>query len=220
MCLHTLNDDQIITLQPQLLQGTLPFRAGNIAHDYPAGTPMYVKDVLVLRLIQENLGKRPIYWALTAGTGNRMGLDQYISQQGIAFKLHPDTVSLSQDRVPGLFSSVMDIERTRVLAWEVFRYARLFDVDTLRLDPTDDNIASNLGIVFMTLGDAYRQQGDIPRMVENYEKANHLSHDPRLQEFLQQLQAAGPTLPGLETTPADSAPQPPAARGRPDSAKR
>jgi hypothetical protein len=221
MCLHTLNDDQVAAIQPQLLADNFHFVAGNIAHDFAAGTPMYVKDVMVLRLIQENLGKRPIFWALTAGTGNRMGLDRYITQQGIAFKLHADTVAVGPDRVPGLFNSVMDVERTRVLAWDVFRYARLFEATTLDLDPTDDNIAGNLAFIFMSLGDAYRQQGDIARMVENYTKANHLSHDPRLQEFLQQLQAAGPALPGLETPPADSAKQP-AARGGGgrDSAKR
>jgi tetratricopeptide (TPR) repeat protein len=113
-----------------------------------------------------------------------------------------------------------------VLAWDVFRYARLFESDALDLDPTDDNIAGNLAFIFMSLGDAYRQQGDIPRMIENYKKANHLSHDPRLQEFLQQLQAAGQQpLPGLESAGAgaDSARQPPAASrggGRRDTSKR
>jgi len=178
---------------------------------------MYVKDVMVLRLIMENLGRRPIFWALTAGTGNRMGLDRYISQQGIAFKLHPDTIGVGPDRVQGLFNSVMDVERTRTLAWDVFRYARLFEADALELDPTDDNIAGNLAFIFMSLGDAYRQTGDMARMVENYKKASHLSHDPRLQEFLNQLQAAGQTLPGLG---ADSAARPDTAKARPGTTKR
>jgi len=215
MCLHTLNDDQIAALQPQLLPGDFHFVAGNIVHDYPAGTPMYVKDIMVLRLIQENLGKRPIFFALTAGTGNRMGLDHYITQQGIIFKLHPDTVVKGPGQVDGLFNAVMDVERTRVLAWDVFRYARLFQADTLDLDPTDDNIAGNLAFVFMSLGDAYRQMGDVPQMIQNYQRASHLSPNPELQRFLASLQQL-PTIPGLgESTAAQDTAQlanPPSTR--------
>ncbi len=201
MCLHTLNDDQVATMQPTLLNGNLVFRAGNIQHTYASNTPMYVKDIMVLRLIQENLGKRPIFWALTAGQGNRMGLDRYITQQGIIFKLWPDTVSASPPgRVDGLFNALIDVERTRVLAWDVFRYARLFEADTLELDPTDDNIAGNLAFVYMSLGDAYRRNGDVAQMVANYKKAGHLSPNPELQNFLHSLEAlsnGAATLEGL-----------------------
>ena len=205
MCLHTLNDDQIGAIQPQLLSQDFVLRVGGINQTYPAGTPMYVKDVMVLRLIIEQLGKRPIYFALTAGTGNRMGLDRYITQQGIAFKLWPDSQAMTAGRVyfeP--FRSIVDVERTRVLAWEVFRYAGLFDVDSLRLDPTEDNIAGNLAFVYMTLGDAYRQMGDMEQMVANYRKAAHLSRDPNLLAFIQSLQSQ-PLVPQPDSAGADSA---------------
>jgi hypothetical protein len=174
-----------------------------------------VKDVMVLRLIQENLGRRPIFFALTAGTGNRMGLDRYVLQQGISFKLFPDTVPPAAGRVNGLFNALVDVERTRTLAWDVYRYARLFDVDSLDLEPTDDNIAGNLGFVFMSLGDAYRQLGDAPQMLANYRKASHLSPNPELQRFLKQLEQMGSSIPGLPAGAADSSQRP---SGR-DSAK-
>ena len=205
MCLHTLNDDQVGAIQPQLLPSDFRLRVGGIDQTYPAGTPMYVKDIMVLRLILEQLGRRPIYFALTAGTGNRMGLDRYITQQGIAFKLWPDSQALGPGRTyfeP--FRSIVDVERTRALAWDVFRYAGLFDVDSLRLDPTDDNIAGNLAFVFMTLGDSYRQMGDMNAMVENYRKAAHLSRDPQLAAFIQSLQAQ-PLIPPAESGRADTA---------------
>jgi hypothetical protein len=209
MCLHTLNDDQIETLQPQLLSNNVHFAVGNLAHDYPAGMPFYVKDIMVLRLIQEQLGKRPIYFALTAGVGNRMGLDKYVLQEGIDFKLFPDTVVQTAGRTPGPFASLVDIERTKTLATSMFRYSHLFERDTLELDPTDDNIAGNLGFVFFTLGDAYRQAGDMPQMLANYRKYLHLSPDPRLAQFIRQFETAA--LPGLEgrdtskAAPRDSA---------------
>ena len=49
------------------------------AQVYPAGTPMYVKDVLMLRLILENWDKRPIYYSLTAGNSNWIELDEYLT---------------------------------------------------------------------------------------------------------------------------------------------
>jgi hypothetical protein len=212
MCLHTLNDDQIETLQPQLLPNNVHFTVGNIVHDYPAGMPFYVKDIMVLRLIQENLGKRPIFFALTAGVGNRMGLDKYVLQQGIDFKLFPDTVPLTAERAQGPFNSLVDVPRTRTLATEMFRYAHLFERDTLTLDPTDDNIAGNLGFVFFTLGDAYRQAGDMPQMLANYRKYLHLSPDPRLAQFIRQIEAA--SIPGLEGgDTSKAAPRDPAKAG-------
>jgi hypothetical protein len=79
----------------------------------------------------------------------------------------------------------------------MFRYAHLFERDSLELDPTDDNIAGNLGFVFFTLGDAYRQQGDMPNMLTYYRKYLHLSPDPRLAQFIHQFESAA-ALPGLE----------------------
>jgi hypothetical protein len=198
LCLHTLDDEQIVTLQPQLLGRDLPFRVGNLSHTYPEGTPLYVKDIMVLRLIQENLGRRPIFFALTAGSASRMGLDGYITQHALAFKLHPDSVAPAPGLAAGLFGTLVDIERTRALAWDVFRYARLFEVDSLRLDPTDDNIAGNLAFAFLTLGEAYRQQENAPEMIRNYARAARLSPNPELQRYLRQLEALpqSPAPPG------------------------
>jgi len=194
MCLHTLNDDQVEAIQPQLLQQDVDFRAGNVVHRYPAGTPLYIKDIMILRLIQENLGKRPIYFALTAGTGNRMGLDRYMLQQGLAFKLFPDTVAMGGDHadmrplwgVP----VAMDVERTRELTWDIYRYARLFDVDTLSLEPTDANIADNLSISFLALGLVYQQRGDLAQAAANYERSNHLSSNPQVAAIIASIRAA------------------------------
>ena len=198
MCLHTYNDDQVTVMQPMMLPSAFGFRAGNITHTYAANTPMYVKDIMVLRIIQEQLGKRPIFWALTAGVGNREGLDGYLLQEGTSFKLMPDSVRVDPPRVvEGLFNSAIDVERTRVLAWDIFRYAKLFQAGKLDLEPTDDNIAGNLAFIFMSLGDAYRRTGDVTRMVANYQRAGTLSPNPDLQNFLRSLQEQSVPIPGL-----------------------
>jgi hypothetical protein len=200
-CLHTLSDAQIVNIQPQYIPGDIVLRVGNISHTYPAGTPMYVKDIMTLRLIQENLGKRPIYFALTAGNSARMGLERYVTQRALAFKLHGDSVQPGVGLAQGLFGTQVDVEWTRRLAWDGYRYARLFEVDTLRLDPTDDNIAGNLAFSFMTLGEAYRQLGQPEQMLGNFRRAEHLSPNPELRSYLRQLEALGgaPGLFGPET---------------------
>jgi hypothetical protein len=171
---------------------------------------MYVKDIMTLRLIQENLGRRPIYFALTAGGGARMGLEKYVAQEGLAFKLYPDTVRQTPNLVPGFFSVLVDMNRTQQLAWHVYRYAGLLQPDSLQLEPTDDNIAGNLSFVFLTLGDGYRQSGDMRSMLTNYERAYHLAPSPQLRDFLAQVRGAA-ALPGLmggdtaKAQPAESA---------------
>ena len=195
MCLHMYNDDVINTMQPMLLPSTIQFRAGNITHTYQQGQPMYVKDIMVLRLIQENLGRRPIFFAMTAGEGNRQGLDGYVVQQGLAFKLMPDSVRPAPGIAPGPFHAFVDLERTRVLANDIYRYALLMEQDKLQLEPTDESIANNLAYVFYSLGAAYQTAGDTPNMLAAFRKTVKLTDAPDLRNYLQQLEAATP-LPG------------------------
>jgi hypothetical protein len=201
-CLHTLTDDQILTLEPMLLPRELVLRIGTLEHSYPANTPMYVKDIMTLRLIQENLGRRPIYFALTAGGGARLGLDRFVVQQGMAFKLTADTVQAGPNMVQGIWNSFMDLDRTRVLVWDLYRYARLFDVDSLELEPTTANIAGNLSFPYLGLGEAYRLRGHVDSMLMNYRRAEHLSPTPELAGWLKQFDAMQKTpvvLPGTDT---------------------
>jgi hypothetical protein len=215
-CLHTLTDDQIATLEPMLLPRELVLRVGNVLHSYPAGTPLYVKDIMTLRLIQEQFGRRPIYFALTAGQGARMGLDRFVLQQGMAFKLMPDTVQQGPNVVPGIWNSLMDLERTRFLVWDLYRYADLFKADTLDLEPTTANIAGNLSFPYLGLGEAYRSRGRVDSMLMNYRRAEHLSPSPELSAWLTQFDALrrSPALPGTGDTA-----QPSGRRGARDTAK-
>jgi hypothetical protein len=208
-CLHTLTDEQVATLEPMFLPRELVLHVGGLVHSYPAGTPLYVKDIMTLRLIQENFGKRPIYFALTAGQGARMGLDKYVLQQGMVFKLMPDTVRLGPDVVPGIWNSPMDLERSRYLTWDMYRYADLFKADTLDLEPTTENIAANLSFAFLALGEAYRTRGRVDSMLMNYRRANHLAPGAELSAFIRQFDALQGALPlpgatGDSAHPSDS----------------
>ena len=202
--LHSLTDDQIDNqMAPQLLRDSLRFFHGRIRHWFPANMALYTKDWLMLRLIVENAGKRPIYWSTTAGSSNWMGLDQYLVQQGLALRLYvaeePDVTRLA----PGLWVPV-DVPRTDSLAWHVYDYAGLFDVDSLVLDPTNRNIAGNLSIPFLVLGGAYQALGDEEAMAANFRRAYHLSPNSAILSLLESTTEVG--VPGAEvpqTVPLD-----------------
>lgn len=194
--LHSMTDEEIAGLVPQLLSQPVRFNPGVIDETYKAGTPLYVKDVLMLRLIIENWKRRPIYYAITAGNSNWIGLDKYLTQQALLLKLNvaspPDTSRLW----PGVMNVPVDVPRTDSLVWQVYRYGGLFETDTLDLDPTDRNIATNLSFPFYALGQAYAMEGDSTRSLENFRRAVHLSRAfpqilPAVEEADRQRTEAG-----------------------------
>lgn len=186
--LHTLTNQEIANLQPQLLPRPLRFVAGRVDHTYPENTPLYVKDILILRLIQQNVGKRPIYFSLTAGSGSWLGLQSYLTQQGLALKLHADHPPDSSRLAPGLAGfPPVDVPRTDSLVWDVYRYARLPEADTLDLEPTARNIATNLSIPPLALGQAYQLRGDHARSMKNFDFAYKLGPSPELGQVIQAL---------------------------------
>lgn len=131
-----------------------------------------------------------------------MGLNDYLIQEGLALRLYvteePDVSRLA----PGLWVPV-DLPRTDFLAWEVYDYAGLFDVDSLHLDPTSRNIAGNLSVPYLVLGGAYQSRGDSQRMMENFKRAYHLSPNATLRNFIRSAEAAVASGDEPEAVPLD-----------------
>ncbi|MSR07519.1 MAG: DUF2723 domain-containing protein [Gemmatimonadetes bacterium] len=184
---HSLTDAQIAQVVPQLLSDDYVFRQGKVEVVFKAGTALYQAQIMTLRLIQENLGRRPIYFSITAGSSAWAGLNKYLTQDALVLRLNPDVPRDSNRLETGLFNAMVDVPRTDSLAWHVYRYARLFDVDSLDLDPTAQNIASNLSIPFLTLGNAWALKADRVRSVENFRRAYHLSPSPDLLRVTESL---------------------------------
>ena len=186
--LHSMTDPEIAGLHAQLLQTSLQFSVGRIDHTYEAGIPLYVKDVLMLRLILENWARRPIYYSVTVGQGNWLQLNEYLTQEGLVLRLNvqnePDSTRLGT----GIMDVPVDVPRTDSLVSHVYRYARLFEADTLDLDPWNQNIATNMAYTLYSLGQAYALNGDAERSLEHFRRAFHLSPFPQLAPM---LEAAG-----------------------------
>jgi hypothetical protein len=197
--LHSLTDEQISEFGSLLLPRELTFRAGLVSVTYPARSPFYVYDMLIIRLLQENFDARPIYFSMTAGTQNWSRMADYITQEGMVFRVHaltaPDTARLA----PGIFSVPIDVPRTDSLAWEIYRYGALLEADSVQLDPTNRNIAVNLSYPLYGLGLAYEMRGDSVRARRNIESAIKLHYLP---EVARALQGGGAML--LPEAPADT----------------
>jgi hypothetical protein len=57
--LHTMSDAEIGAVVPERLAAPLTVRLGPLTHVYPRGTVLYPSDILALRVIQQNIGRRP-----------------------------------------------------------------------------------------------------------------------------------------------------------------
>ncbi|MBE0593756.1 MAG: hypothetical protein IH616_15285, partial [Gemmatimonadales bacterium] len=194
----TLTDAQIEQSASMLLPQDYTFRAGRMSITYPAESAFYVYDMLMIRLLQENAGKRPMYFSMTAGTSNWSRLTNYVTQEAMLFRVHavdePDTTRLA----PGIFQVPIDVPRTDSLVWNVYRYADLLTADTVQLDPTNRNIAINLSYPFYGLGLAYEMRGDTAAARKNVANGVKLYYLPEIARALQS--GAGLFLP----TPTDT----------------
>ena len=57
-----------------------------------AGQVLKTQDMMVLRIINDAKWRIPIYFAVTVGTENRIGLEDFLSMEGLTFKLNSHKV--------------------------------------------------------------------------------------------------------------------------------
>jgi hypothetical protein len=95
------------------------FQAGRLQ----AALPDFIEraDIVTLRLIQDNLGKRPIYIARTTGNyGERMGFAPYLLGQGLVGQILPEPVQASDSTIYVQTLGWMDTKTTQTFVTEVY----------------------------------------------------------------------------------------------------
>ncbi len=188
---HSMTDEQILAAaQPRLLPEDLTLQIGPITHALRKGTPIYSHDYAVIRMLQDNLGRRPIAWSLTTG-GEFYGLNDYILQQGLVMRLQPARVDTTGSTVDThrILGVSMDVATTDRLVWETYRYAGLGRSSSAALEPTARGVAGNLALPFAQLAYAYMARGDRNTAIKNLERASTLSPNPALRQGLLNLLA-------------------------------
>ena len=195
---HTMTDAEIDGVVGVLhpVQQATPVQLGPIAHVIPAGAVLAPNDVGVLRMIQQNLGRRPIAWGVSTGR-NFLGLDSYIVQQGMAYALFPSLPdSTNASYAPrSIGGTLLDIPTTTRLVDEVYRYAALDSIpDRARLENAAEGIASNLSQPPLLLAVAADARGDGPTALRYLEMAERMRPDPQLKAAIEQIRARIATL--------------------------
>jgi hypothetical protein len=200
---HTMTDAEIAAAAPgTFLEREVEIPLGPIRTLVPARTPLYLADVTLLRVLQQNLGRRPVAWSITAGT-NFYGLNRNLAQQGLVRRVRPVTVDSTSMTLPvGLQGIALDPEITERLAWDTYRYGKLLSLGSVRLDPTGQSFAASLAEPFVQLAFAYQDGSNIPETFKNLDRAARLSPNPALRTALEQMRME--LLQGGDAAAADS----------------
>jgi uncharacterized membrane protein YhaH (DUF805 family) len=188
---HSLTDQQIAAAQqPVLLQQDMTLQIGPISHTLPKGTPVYSHDFAVIRLLQDNLGRRPVAWSLTTGS-DYYGLNNYVLQQGLVMRLQTALVDSTRKDVDlhRVLGIALDVPTTERLAWQTYRFAGLGAESSANLEPTARGVSGNLALPFAQLAYAYQGRGNREAAMKNLERASQLSPNPAMRRALLNLLA-------------------------------
>lgn len=193
--LHTMPDSTIDRFMPFLTdqEMVLSLPNGDEAR-VGKGEPVYGKDALVLQVLRQNAGRRPVAWSVTAA-GRLYGLGPKLVMQGLALVL-PATPIDSSRLAPGLsqggVQAKIDIETTRRLVTETWHYGRLLDRGLAGLEPSSQVMASTMAIPMMQAGASYYLRGNPKAAIDLLERASRLTTDSTARALLKVVRS-GPT---------------------------
>lgn len=194
--LHTMTDSMIQSaMNGYLVRGTQRVTLGPLTRTLTEGSVLYPNDIMALAVIQQNIGRRPIVWASTAGR-TFAGLKDYVVERGLGFELGtalPDTTSPDLDlhRFAGV---PIDVPTTDRLVFDTYRYGELLERGAEGLENTSASVAATLGLPPALLVYAHAARGDLDLMRRAMKLAVALSPNPDLRAALQTVadSAAGP----------------------------
>ena len=112
-------------------------------------------------------------------------------QEGLALRLYTDKEPDAASVIDSGVGFPVDLERTQWLARDVYRYAGLLETDTLKLDPTNRQIAFHYARVFLSLAQAHDTVGNREQSIENLLRAYHLMPTPQLRAIVEAVAPSG-----------------------------
>jgi len=120
------------------------------------------KDLATVYLIRQNLGKRPIYFAWSAGgyPDETLGLTPYLVSQGLVRKLYPKPVTPNENIVftPMGFT---DLERSRILLEKEYRWQSASrERPRGWADAPSASILRLYAIIYGGMATVFRERGD------------------------------------------------------------
>ena len=191
--LHSMTDSMIATaMNGYVVPEDQQVALGPLTRTLRRGSFLLPNDILTLSVVQQNVRRRPIVWAITAGR-EFGGLSDYVVQQALGFALRsspPDTTSPAID-TRRLAGAPLDLPTTERLVWETYRYGGLLEGDVTKLESTSASIASTLSLPFTQLAYAFSARGQQEKLVKAVERAIQLTPNPSLRTALGELRIRG-----------------------------
>jgi hypothetical protein len=190
--LHGMTDSMIATaMNGYLVNETQQVKLGPVIRTLKEGTLLYPSEIMSLSVVQHNVGRRPIVWSVTAGSGVA-GLREYLVQRGLGRQLQtalPDTTDPDLD-LHRLAGAPLHIPATEELVYRTYRYAGLLEHGAADLEPTPSSAAASLALPLVQLVYAQQARGDREGLERALRQAVKLSPNPELREALLELLVA------------------------------
>ena len=154
----SLTDEEVGRLPPIIpIQQDTSLRVSEwVTSDLRQGDFLTYADLLVLHVIQQSMGDRPVYFAATAPpVYSAWRFQPHLLRQGLAHKLVHGPLESTADTV--FLGDVADIvwidrERTNALLWDVFQVDYLLDWDLWPEPSTRASIPAQYYLAYATLG--------------------------------------------------------------------
>ena len=165
-----------------------------MVHDIPVtmrrGQSILPRDLAILYILDAYAGRRPIGFGISSGQGEWLGFDRSLLQRGLAYWIVSKPENMT-GMMPGVNGNVVDTTMTRLLARDVYRYAGLFDVDTLQLDPAARQLAASLARPYLELAQAAIVRHDQEGTINDLRRALHLMPNRQLAALLARVESEG-----------------------------
>ena len=159
----TLTEAQVDSLPEYARAPATALKFGNVEVSFGNQQILDRKDLATIFLIRDNLGKRPIYFSWSAGSfpDQTLGLTAYLVTQGFVRKLYADPVTPKGSVVMSAGMGWMDLERTRSLLWNAYRWqSAARPRATGWVDPPSRSILELYAVIYDGFGRTLLQQGD------------------------------------------------------------
>ena len=128
------------------------------------GNGLYKNKLMVLDILANFNWERPIYFAITVGRDNFMGLEKYFQLEGLAYRLVPYLAN-SPDGQTGVVHTEKMYERlVKNFEWGGFNNSDLY------FDETNSRMVMNFRNNYSRLAEALFQKGDTARAIETLDK--------------------------------------------------
>lgn len=119
-----------------------------------------VQDLMILRILAENFGKRPVYFAITVSQDNKLNMDQFMRMDGLAMKVMPYKMERDHN---------IDPEILQTNLYEKYQYRNLGDPDVYFNDNIQ-NLLQNYRSTFLQLALYYYFDDKKDQMLEVLDK--------------------------------------------------